>query len=127
MSHRAKQVASVLERAIKEVLARGLDDPRAKGLITVTGVDLTKDMREATVRVSVLPAENAELVMHALTHASRHLRHEVSERVDLRTVPTFRFRLDESLKRQAEVLDALAQVARERGEKSDTSDGDAVR
>lgn len=116
MSRRAMQIASLIERAVKDVLARGLDDPRVKGLLTVTGVTVTDDLHQATISVSVLPAENGELALHALKHASKHLRHQVSERVDLRRVPELQFRLDESLKRQADVLNALAEVAKERGE-----------
>jgi ribosome-binding factor A len=114
VSRRAEQIASLLERTLQDVLARGLEDPRVKGLITVTGVSLTDDLQEATVLVSVLPAEAAPLTMHGLQHAARHLRRRVGERVALRRVPTLRFRLDESLKRQAEVLEALARIARER-------------
>ena len=123
MSRRAMQIASLLERAIKDVLARGLDDPRIKGLLTVTGVTVTDDLRQASVNISVLPAENGELALHALRHAAKHLRHEVSERVDLRRVPELTFKLDESLKRQADVLNALAKVAEERGDE-DTDEGD---
>lgn len=120
------QIASLLERAIKDVLARGLEDPRIKGLLTVTGVTVTDDLRQATVNVSVLPADQGELALHALSHAAKHLRHEVSERVALRRVPEFKFKLDESLKRQAGVLNALAKVAEERDDEPPTDGEDAT-
>ena len=123
MSRRTEQIASLLERALQDVLARGLEDPRVKGLITVTGVRLTDDLREATVLVSILPADAAPLTMHGLQHAARHLRRQVGERVALRRMPMLRFKLDESLKRQAGVLEALARVARERDTGEEGEDG----
>lgn len=128
MSRRTEQIASLLERAVKDVLARGLEDPRFKGLVTVTGVHVADDLQEAVVSVSVLPAEHADLTMHALRHAGRHLRHEVSNRVDLRRMPRLVFKLDDSLKRQAGVLEALAKVAQERegADNSDTSRKDSA-
>jgi ribosome-binding factor A len=114
MSRRTAQLASLIKQAVQDVLARGLEDPRIKGLITVTEVTVTDDLHDATIEVSILPAECADLTMHGLRHAERHMRHAVSNKVEMRRVPTLRFKLDDSLKRQAGVLEALAKVAEER-------------
>jgi ribosome-binding factor A len=52
------------------------------------------------------------------------MRHAVSNRVEMRRVPTLRFKLDDSLKRQAGVLEALAKVAEERREGAPEADDD---
>jgi ribosome-binding factor A len=114
VSHRLEQVGSTLHRAIQDVLARGLSDPRIGGMITVTGVDVSADMKTATVRVSVLPEKRQALTMHGLRDAAAHVRHKVGDLVAMREVPQLWFKLDTSLKRQAEVLDAIAKVAAER-------------
>jgi ribosome-binding factor A len=101
------QISSVLQRAVQEVISRGLNDPRVRGLISVTSVTISEDRREATVRVSVLPAEHAELTMHGLRHATPHVQSKVANTVRARRVPTLHFRLDESLKKQADVLAAI--------------------
>lgn len=124
MSRRTEQLASLIRQAVQDVLARGLEDPRIKGMITVTGVTVTDDLHDATINVSILPAEHAELTMHGLRHAERHMRHAVSNRVEMRRVPTLRFKLDDSLKRQAGVLEALAKVAEERREGAPEADDD---
>lgn len=113
-SHRIEQLQSTLRRALQQVLARGLNDPRARGMITVTGLTLSQDLREATVLVSVFPHEHESLTMHAVRHAARHIRRQAGELVAMEKVPELHFKLDVSLRKQAEVLDALALVERER-------------
>ncbi len=115
MNRRAQQLASTLDRAVRAVLARGLQDPRVRGLVTVTGVHVGEDLREAVVSVSILPQEYEELTVHGLEGAAAHIRHEVSELVEVRKVPTLRFRLDRSLKKEAAVLAAINRAAAERG------------
>jgi ribosome-binding factor A len=114
MSHRIEQVASTLQRAIQEVLARGLQDPRLGGMITVTEVHVSPDLRNATVQVSVMPHEKEKLSLHALRDASRHIRRRVGDLVSMKHVPDLAFRLDERLKVENELSIAMAKVAAER-------------
>lgn len=107
MSLHTDQVASVIKRAVQTVLTRGLNDPRVRGLISVTRVKVSPDLAEAGVYVSITPADHAELTMHGLKHAARHIRHEISGTVDLRRVPRLRFLMDETLKKEAGVLAAI--------------------
>lgn len=111
MSRRTEQLSSTLQRAIQQVLARGLADPRYGGLVTVTGLKITEDLKNADVLISVLPEEKQELTMHAIRHAAAHIRREAAELVAMRTLPTLNFRLDLSLKKQAEVLRAISKAA----------------
>ena len=113
MTRRTEQIASTLHRALQEVLARGLADPRFAGLVTVTGVRVADDLKTADVLVSVLPAEKQDLTMHAIRHAAGHLRREVGDLVAMRSVPTLHFRTDASTKKQAEVLRAISRAAAE--------------
>ncbi|MEC9372936.1 MAG: 30S ribosome-binding factor RbfA [Planctomycetota bacterium] len=116
MTHRAEQVASNLSRAIQEILVRGLADPRVKGSITVIGCRVSQDLRSATVLVSILPEEEEDLTMHGLRSAARHIRRQVGDKVDMARVPDLHFKLDKSLKTQAEVLDLIARASRELSE-----------
>lgn len=121
MSHRHEQLESTLKRAVQQVLARGLQDPRANGaMITVTDLTIARDLKNATVMVSIYPEQRQKLVMHAVRHAAAHIRHEASELVAMRAVPQIAFELDTRLKRQAEVLAALRRVE---GEKPSTPVG----
>ena len=114
MSRRTEQIASTLLETLREVFSRGFQDPRIRGLITVTEIDLAPDLASASVLISVLPEDHEELTLHGLRAAASHIRHEVGERLDMRRVPTFTFKLDRTLKKQVGVIQALARVAAER-------------
>jgi ribosome-binding factor A len=118
MTRRSEQFAATLQTGLQELIARGLQDPRISGLITVTAVEVSPDLKTATVQISVLPAERQELTFHGLTSAARHLRHLLGERLSSRQIPELVFRLDQTLKKQAGVLDALARVREEQERKA---------
>lgn len=107
MSHRTKQIESTLQRAVSQVLLRRLADPRIGGLVSVTEVKVSPDLRRASVHVSVLPAQFERKVLAALENASGHIQTSVRKLVSLRNVPVFDFCLDDSLKRQAAIYSAI--------------------
>jgi ribosome-binding factor A len=106
-SLRLEQLASLIRRHVQAVLARGLHDPRLRGLISITKVEVAPDLSEAAVHVSVLPAEGGATVVHGLRHAAPRIRAEIGPAVRIRRMPRLEFRLDESLKRQATLEQAL--------------------
>lgn len=110
MSQRNTQVANMIQRHVQKIISRGLHDPRIRGLISVTEVELATDMSQCTVRVSIMPEEHAALTVKGLRAASRHMRSEVAGQVKLRKMPRLDFVLDDSLKRAARVHAALADV-----------------
>jgi|TARA_B100000959_G_scaffold282712_1_gene349760 ribosome-binding factor A len=113
MTQRTDQVASTLKRAAQEVLSRGLADPRVQGLITVTRVEVSADLANATLFCTVTPHKHEELSMHGLKSASRWVRRQVADKVRFRRMPQFSFKLDEQLIRQQEVLASIAEASRE--------------
>lgn len=126
MSVRTDQVASTLRRAVQAVISRGLHDPRVRGLITVTGVQVAPDLSEAYIDISVLPQKHESLTMHGLQHAARMIRSEVAKVVKLRKLPRLVFRLDESIKHQARIDAAIREAepaADPSSVQSDTSEG----
>jgi len=118
MTRKSEQLASTLHRIVQDIIQRGLADPRIGGLITITAVRVTTDLREAIFSVSVLPEERQTLTLHGLQAAAAHIRHEASEEFEFPKLPSFVFRLDESLKRQAAIFRALNKAASERRETS---------
>ena len=124
MSHRHQQIEATLKRAVQQVLARGLSDPRADGaMITVTELSLGSDLKIATIKVSIFPENREKLAMHALRHAAPHIRHQTSEQVALKQMPQLAFEVDVGLKKQGAVLDALAKVDAERRAREAAADG----
>ncbi len=114
MSRRTEQIAAAIRRELQQLLVRGLADPRITGLITVTGVRVTGDLKTAHVLVSVMPAERTKATMAGLRAAAAHLRHELGGAVAMRSLPHLVFELDDSLRRHAEVLGAIARASAER-------------
>ncbi len=110
MSIRTEQIAASLRRAVQAVLSRGLHDPRIRGMITVTGVQVAPDLSEAYINVSVLPEKHETLTLHGLQHAARMIRGEVGKSVNLRRLPRIIFRLDESLKQQSRIAASLREA-----------------
>ena len=110
MPHRPDQVASLIQRAVQTVLSRGLNDPRIRGLVSVTKVHVDDAPFQAAVYVSVLPAEHADLSLKGLQHAASRIRKQIGKAVQLRRMPRLSFHLDESIKKQAEFDAALAEA-----------------
>lgn len=110
MTKRVEQVESTLRRAIAEVLQRQISDPRIEGLVSITQVKVSPDLRDAYVHVSVLPEKHQKKTLYGLRHAAIHIQALVKKKVALRVVPHLDFRLDTSLKKQAEVMGAIQQA-----------------
>lgn len=108
---RDERFESILERALRDRLARGLNDPRVQGLVSVVGVDVSPDRTQATVRVSVLPLERGPLTLAGLRSAAPHLSAFLRSATRLRTVPRLSFELDAATLREAGITEAL-RVAR---------------
>ncbi len=113
MTLKQDQLASTIERALRERFSRGFHDPRISGLITITTVKVTQDLKFADVGVSVLPAEKQALTLHGLEAAARHIRREIMDNVASRTMPDLRFIEDNSLKKQAGIMGALEKIKTE--------------
>jgi len=114
LSRRQEQFSSVLRSAIQAVIDRGIQDPRISGMITVTEVRVSEDFADATILISVLPAERQDLTLHGIRSATMHIRREAGKNVDSRKLPRFHFDLDSRTKKQAAVIDALLKVQGDR-------------
>lgn len=95
-------------------LAEGVKDPRVTGLVTVTGVDVTRDLRHARVFVSVMgtAAEQKE-TMEGLASVAGHLRARLGRTLRLRMTPELEFRFDASIAHAARIDSLLEQVRTE--------------
>jgi ribosome-binding factor A len=125
VSKRRNQLNASIQRAIQQVIGKGLNDPRIRGLITVTHVDLQEDLRTARVNISVLPEEREDLTMHGLKASARHIRHEIGDMINMSKAPDLVFRLDKSLKVQANVISTINKELDDiRSNEEDSSDQD---
>lgn len=125
MSKRTEQIESVLIRSISKVLSRQIADPRISGMVSVTRVDVSPDLHEAYVYVSVMPARHEKKTIYGLKHAAGYIESLVRKDVRLRQVPHFDFRLDSSLKTSAAVFDAIKRGLEDQAETPDQADPDS--
>lgn len=111
-----QRIERLQEQIKKEVSAiiRTLKDPGV-GFVSVTGVELTGDMRHAKVFVSVFgDAAEKEATLAALVRARGYVRSEVGQRVRMRFTPEIHFVLDGSIERGARIDQLLKQATPER-------------
>lgn len=75
---------------------RKIKDPRL-GFVTVTGVDITEDLKTARVFVSILKEEERETTLTILNSAKSFIRSEVAKRVRMKSIPSLEFKIDSSV------------------------------
>src|SRR6478752_8055601 len=96
-SQRQLRVGELVRHAMAELLTRGeVHDPvLERHLITVPEVQMTADLRLATIYVMPLGGRDTEAVLAALERNKRYLRGEIARHVNLKFAPDIRFRIDE--------------------------------
>ncbi len=110
---RARRIGDRIREELAEILRREAADPRLEG-VSVTGVDVDRELAFATVHVlSVSASDRAEEVLAGLERARGFLRSELARRIPLRSFPQLRFRWDASVDRGARIEDLLASLRNE--------------
>ncbi|MEK0430846.1 MAG: hypothetical protein RL139_650 [Gemmatimonadota bacterium] len=108
---RQDRVAEAVREEVAAFLSHGLKDPRVTGLLTVTAVEMARDLRHATVYVSILGSEEGrDATLEALKGVAGHLRSRVGKALRLQFAPEIHFRLDESVARAARIETLLASL-----------------
>ncbi|KON89045.1 ribosome-binding factor A [Sporosarcina globispora] len=97
MSLRANRVGEQMKKELGEIIGRKIKDPRV-GFVTVTDVQVTGDLQQATVFISVLgDEEQRENTLRGLAKAKGFIRSEIGQRIRLRKTPEILFEFDESI------------------------------
>ncbi len=95
---RAQRVGDSIHREIAGLILHAVSDPRVGG-VTVSGVDMSPDLRQARVLVTPRQGCDADAAVAALNHAARFLRGRLGATLRLRTVPRLVFAYDATLDR----------------------------
>lgn len=115
-TQRPERVQEALRQEISKIVQFELKDSRL-GFITITKVDLTKDLRFAKVYFSVLGSDREKKsALAGLSSARGYIKGLMSDRVKLRFMPEIVFKPDESLERAKHIYDLLDKLKKERGE-----------
>ena len=93
---------------ILSVLLRNVKDPRVnQGMISITAVDTTNDLRYSKVYLSVLGLQSEKELMKGLKSAAGFLRHELGSALQIRYTPELIFALDKSIEHGAKISSLL--------------------
>lgn len=120
---RRDRVAESIREQVATFLTEGVKDPRVTALVTVTGVEVSRDLGHARVYVSILgeAAESAS-TLEGLRSLAGHLRGRIGRAMRLRIAPEIDFRLDPSIAHAARIEALLAQIKGDGGPVGDAVD-----
>ena len=107
-SVRAERVGDQIQRELAEVIGREVADP-AVGRMTLSGVDLSPDLRQATVYVTPAEDSDGERTVDGLNRAAGFLRRRLGTRLRLKHLPRIRFVYDPTLDDACRISELLAE------------------
>lgn len=114
MSRRIERVGSTIRQELAQIMMRELNDPRLKGMPSITRVKVSGDLSVADVYITVMGSEGQQnAALAALRHSAGMMRTKLTRALSMRTVPYLKFHLDENLKKELEVLELLRRVSEE--------------
>ncbi len=121
-ARRPDRVAEAIREQVATFLNLEVKDPRVRGFVTVTAVEVTRDLRHATVFVSVMGEdEDRKSTFEGLDSVATHLRSVLGRTLRLHSAPEIVFKADESIARATRIEELLAQVRQEREANADES------
>lgn len=121
-NYRIQRLAERIKEELSDILQRELKDPRL-GFVSITDVELTRDLQVAKVYVSVLGSEEEKATsLETLQRAKGFLRTEIGRRIQMRHVPDLLFKFDTSIEHGARVHELLLELER-KGELGQDGEG----
>jgi ribosome-binding factor A len=93
---RSERVGDLIREEVADLIMYKLKDPRI-GFVTVTGVEMTADLKLARVFVSIMKEEERELTLEILNSSKNFIRSNLSKRLRMKFIPAIEFRLDTSV------------------------------
>lgn len=106
---RSQRVSDLIREEVADIIMNKLKDPRV-GFVTVTGVNITEDLKLAKVYISVLKEEEKEASLEILNSAKGFIRAELSKRVRMKFIPDLTFRVDESIEYGGKIERLLKEI-----------------
>lgn len=115
MKQRTERLNSLLKEVISDVIKREVRNPHVNELLTVTRVEITKDLHYAKVYISVIGDDKQkEETLKALQTASGFIAVNSSKKVVMRYFPSLTFKLDDSVDKHMKIQKLLGEITAER-------------
>ena len=108
--NRLGRIDEEYKKEISQIISYQLKNPNVTGLISVTKVKVTNDLKYAKVYVSILNSKNLKETMEGLKKSSGFIRSELARKINLRNTPEILFELDDSLEYGAKIDSILKEI-----------------
>ena len=112
-TNRMSKVDEEIKRELSVIISQDLKNPNITGLISVTKVKTSPDLKSAKVYVSILNSKSKKNTMQGLKNASGFIRSELARRIVLRYTPELIFEIDDSLEYGAKIDNILKEIIKE--------------
>jgi len=117
---RVDRLNSLLKEVISEVILKDVSDPNLTSLVTITSVDISKDMQHAKVFVSVIGNdEEKNKAIKALNQAKGYISVLSSKKVVMRYFPTLHFVLDDSVEKHMHIDKILKEIEEKKSQSNE--------
>ena len=107
---RLERINEEYKKELSQIINYELKNPNATGMISVTRVKVTNDLKYAKVAVSILNSKNVKETLAALKKSAGFIRSELARRVNLRNTPEIIFELDDSMEYGARIDSILKEI-----------------
>ena len=116
INNRLGRIDEEYRKEISQILSYELKNPNVTGLISVTKVKVTNDLKYAKVYVSILNSKNVKDTLAGLKKSSGYIRSELAKRVNLRNTPELVFELDDSIEYGTKIDAILKEILPEKND-----------
>ena len=123
-SNRLNRINEELKREISNIINYEVTNSNVTGLISVTKVNISPDLRYARVYVSMINSKNVKNTLAALKSSAGFIRSRIAEKVNLRVTPELVFELDDSMQYGEKIDTILKEIMKDIKQKSETEDNE---
>ena len=112
-NNKLNRIDEELKRELSNIINYDLKNPKVTGLISITDVKTTPDLKFSRVYVSILNAKNTKASLSNLKKSAGFIRSEIAKRINLRVTPEFVFILDETMEYGAKIDTILNEIMKD--------------
>ncbi len=113
-NNRIGRIDEEYRKELSQIISYDLKNPNVTGMISVTKVKVTPDLKYAKVYISILNSKNIKDTMDGLKKSSGFIRSELARRINLRNTPELVFEIDDSLEYGAKIDSILKEIIPEK-------------
>lgn len=109
-NNRMGRIDEEYRKELSQIISYDLKNPNVTGMISVTKVKVTPDLKYAKVYVSIFNSKNIKETMEGLKKSSGFIRTELAKRINLRNTPELIFEIDDSIEYGAKIDSILKEI-----------------